>query len=211
MQSYRRRAVELLQLRRGDRVVELGCGTGLNFPLIIEQIGSEGRLVGADISPKMLACARQRVDRAGWKNVELVESDIARYVLPHGINGVLSVGVFGYLEEYDRVIEAASHALVHNGHLVILDGRQPESLPSWVFKIILWLARPFGVSREYFENPTWESVDRYFENMTLEKMYGGMIYVSSGSTPADSMEVRPTLPSDVGSDCCANSGRDITD
>jgi demethylmenaquinone methyltransferase/2-methoxy-6-polyprenyl-1,4-benzoquinol methylase len=79
--AYRLRAVKLLRLQRGDCVVELGCGTGLNFPLILEQIEPEGRLIGVDLSPKMLAYARERVERAGWKNIELVQSDI---VCPSG-------------------------------------------------------------------------------------------------------------------------------
>jgi demethylmenaquinone methyltransferase/2-methoxy-6-polyprenyl-1,4-benzoquinol methylase len=62
--AYRKCAIKLLQLKRGDFVVELGCSTGLNFPLILEKIGDEGRLIGVDISSKMLAHAKSRVERA---------------------------------------------------------------------------------------------------------------------------------------------------
>ncbi len=183
MKAYRSRAVELLRLQRGDFVVELGCGTGLNFPGILEQIGPEGRLVGVDLTPKMLTIARKRVKRSGWKNVELVHSDIAAYDFPEGVNGALSTGVFGYVAEYDRVIQTASHALVRGGRLVIVDGKQPERLPSWLFKVVLWLGRPFGATRDYFEHHTWEAVERYFRETTFEQMYGGMVYISAGTTP----------------------------
>lgn len=82
IERYRSRAVELLRLKPGDCVVDLGCGTGLNFPLLIQNIGPEGRLIGVDFSSEMLARARKRVDRSGWKNVELIESDIAAYEFP---------------------------------------------------------------------------------------------------------------------------------
>lgn len=183
MKAYRLRAVDLLRLERGDCVIELGCGTGLNFPGILEQIGPEGQLVGVDLTPKMLARARERIKRSGWKNVELVQSDIAAYDFPEGVNGVLSTGVFGYVAEYDRVIQASSHALVPGGRLVIVDGKQPNRLPSWLFKVVLWLCRPFGATRDYFDSHTWESVERHFQETTLEQMYGGMIYISSGTTP----------------------------
>ncbi len=179
--AYRLRAVELLRLQRGDRVVELGCGTGINFPLIVEQIGPEGRLIGVDLAPKMLACARERVERAGWKNVELVQSDIVAYNFPEGVNGVLSTGVFGYIADCDRVIKAASHALVPGGRLVIMDGKRPDRLPSWVFHLFVWLSRSFGVTRDYFDKRTWESVERYFQKTAFEQMYGGMLYISSGT------------------------------
>ncbi|NIS61471.1 MAG: class I SAM-dependent methyltransferase, partial [Proteobacteria bacterium] len=55
--AYRSRAVKLLGLQRGDSVIELGCGTGLNFPPIVERIGPEGRLIGVDLAPNMLAYA----------------------------------------------------------------------------------------------------------------------------------------------------------
>ena len=179
--AYRVKAVKLLRLQRGDSVVELGCGTGVNFPIIIEQIGPEGRLIGIDFSTKMLECARERVERAAWKNVELVQSDITEYRIPEGISGVFSMGVFGYIDDYDRLIKAASGAIVPGGRLVIMDGKQPDRLPSWVFNFIVWASRPFGVTADYFDKRTWESVQRYFRETAIEHLYGGMIYISSGT------------------------------
>lgn len=71
-------AMAALGLRPGARVLDLCCGTGLNFPLLQEQIGPAGRLVGVDASPSMLARAQERADRAGWGNVDLVEADVRR-------------------------------------------------------------------------------------------------------------------------------------
>ena len=52
--TYRTRAVELLSLKPGDSVVDLGCGTGLSFPLLLDKIGPQGRLTGVDISAEKL-------------------------------------------------------------------------------------------------------------------------------------------------------------
>jgi len=97
MKAYRSLAIKKLSLQRGDCVIELGCGTGLNFPFLMEQIRPEGRLIGVDLTPGMLAIARVRVERSGWKNVELIQSDIAAYDFPEGANGVLATGLFGYI------------------------------------------------------------------------------------------------------------------
>ena len=53
--AQRRRAVQALGLRAGDSVVDIACGTGLNFPLIEEAIGPDGRIVGVDLTDAMLA------------------------------------------------------------------------------------------------------------------------------------------------------------
>jgi demethylmenaquinone methyltransferase/2-methoxy-6-polyprenyl-1,4-benzoquinol methylase len=181
--AYRLSAVKLLRLRKGDCVVELGCGTGLNFPFIIEQIGPEGRLIGVDIAPKMLEYARKRVDRFGWENVELVESDMAKYGFPKEVNGVLSTGVFGYIAEYDRVIKTVSDALVPGGRLVIMDGKRPEGWSLW-FKFVLWLSRAFGVTLDYGDRRPWESVNRHFQETRFDRIYGGAMYISSGTAPS---------------------------
>jgi demethylmenaquinone methyltransferase/2-methoxy-6-polyprenyl-1,4-benzoquinol methylase len=181
MKAYRLLAIKKLSLQPGNCVIELGCGTGLNFPFLMEKIGPQGRLIGIDLTPGMLDIAGERAERSGWNNVELVQSDIAAYDFPEGINAVLATGLFGYIPEYDRVIKAASQSLVSGGHLSILDGKQPENLPSWLFKIVLKLGGPFGYTSEYFNVRPWESVERYFKETSFETRYGGMIYILSGT------------------------------
>lgn len=71
----REAAIAAMALKPGDRVLDVGCGTGLNLPLLREAVGPQGSLVGLDRSPEMLAQARRRVTAARWDNVELVEGD----------------------------------------------------------------------------------------------------------------------------------------
>jgi ubiquinone/menaquinone biosynthesis C-methylase UbiE len=129
----------------------------------------------------MLDIARDRIEQHGWTNVELVESDIVAYDFPESVNGVLATGLFGYIPEYDQVIKAASKSLVSGGHISILDGKQPENLPAWQFKIVLKLGGPFGYTPEYFNVRPWEPVENYFKDVSFETRYGGMIYLLSGT------------------------------
>ena len=71
--KYRKLAVQKLQLKQGSTVVEIGCGTGLNFPLLVHAVGREGKVIGVDLTDKMLAMARARVAKNDWTNVELVQ------------------------------------------------------------------------------------------------------------------------------------------
>lgn len=183
IERCRSRAVELLRLQPGNCVVDLGCGTGLNFPLLIQNIGPEGRLIGVDFSSAMLACAHEKVDRLGWRNVELIEADIAAYDFPDDVNAVLSTGVFGYVGGRERVIEEISHAVVAGGRVAIVDGKRPDRWPTWLFKLFVWLSSPFGLTEQYFDAGSWRLVERFFQDTTFEEVYGGLLYISAGTAP----------------------------
>src|SRR5215213_4573356 len=71
----RRRAVAALGLKPGDTVLEIGAGTGRNFPYLVEAVGPSGTIIGVDASPGMLAKARKLIERHGWSNVELLQQD----------------------------------------------------------------------------------------------------------------------------------------
>jgi hypothetical protein len=78
------------------------------------------------------------------------------------------------------VIEKISKTLVSGGRLVILDGKRSNQWPLWLFKLFVWYSSLFGVTEDYFDSRTWESVGRFFENPAFEEGYGGLMYLSSG-------------------------------
>ncbi|WP_216698990.1 methyltransferase domain-containing protein [Arthrobacter sp. Br18] len=71
----RKIGINSLDLHPGDQVLDIGCGTGLNFGRLHQRIGSEGIIVGIDRSPDMLAQARRKASRKKWANVILIEAD----------------------------------------------------------------------------------------------------------------------------------------
>jgi SAM-dependent methyltransferase len=69
-------AMDRLGLRPGQRVVDLGCGSGRTTLELAARVGSAGEVVGADISAEMLARGRERAARLGAGNVEFVHADV---------------------------------------------------------------------------------------------------------------------------------------
>lgn len=70
--------IEQLRLRPGHRVLDVGCGTGLNLPVLLDVVGPSGAVVGVDVNRAMLDRARARAVQHRWGNVDLVETDAAR-------------------------------------------------------------------------------------------------------------------------------------
>ena len=64
---------------RGEKVLEVGCGTGAATVPLAEAVGDGGEVLGVDISGPMLAGARQRISQSGLDNVTLLQADAQTY------------------------------------------------------------------------------------------------------------------------------------
>jgi demethylmenaquinone methyltransferase/2-methoxy-6-polyprenyl-1,4-benzoquinol methylase len=178
--QHRKRAVSALGLKRGDTVVEVGCGTGLNFFYLLQSIGETGRVIGVDLTDAMLKKAMKRVQRNNWHNVELVEADAAAYVFPAGIQGVLSTFALTLIPEYEQVIDHAARALAAGGRFVVADFKKPEQWPLWLVKLLVLITKPFGVSLDLAERKPWQVMRKYLAQVTVTEQFGGSVYIAGG-------------------------------
>ena len=180
---YRRETVDALSLKPGDTVVDLACGTGLNFPLLEEVVKEEGQIIGVDLTDAMLDRARERVQAAGWQNVDLVQADLAQYSFPSEVAGILSTFAISLIPEYDKVLRRGSAALRAGGRMAIFDLKKPKHWPDWLFRFTAWLNKPFGVSVEVADRHPWESISRYLQKVLFREYYFGYLYLSVGEAP----------------------------
>ena len=108
--AQRLRAVQALGLRAGDSVIDIACGTGLNFPLIEEVIGPDGRIVGVDLTDAMLARAQERIETNGWSNVSLVQADAVDFDFPAEVDAHYDVAV-GLTADISHSLDALAAAV----------------------------------------------------------------------------------------------------
>jgi ubiquinone/menaquinone biosynthesis C-methylase UbiE len=154
----RRRAIDALGLRVGDTVIEIACGTGLNFPLIETLIGPSGRILGVDLTDAMLVQAQDRIERNGWRNISLVHADAADFDFPDGVDAILSTYAMSHIPECAEVIARGAAALSRGGRWVVLDLKVPGSTPRWLRRFAITIVRPFASIDQWYMRRPWEAI-----------------------------------------------------
>src|SRR5260370_31850270 len=116
-QTVNDRLVELAGVRDGNRVLDIATGSGEPALTAARAVGQSGRVVAVDMSPGMLAIARERIDAAGLTNVDLVESDAESLSLDaHSFDAVLCRWGLMFMPDLDGVVRAMHRALRPGGH-----------------------------------------------------------------------------------------------
>ena len=156
--AQRVRAVHALGLRPGDSVVDVACGTGLNFALIEDTIGPHGRIVGVDLTDAMLARAQGRIDTHGWDNIRLVQADAAEFNFPTGVDAILSTYALTQVPECGDVIAHGAAALSEGGRWVVLDLKIPANVPRWLVRLGTGTVRPFASIDWWIMRRPWEVI-----------------------------------------------------
>jgi len=179
--AYRKQAIQALCLQPGDVVVDVGCGTGLNFPLLRQAVGPTGRVVGVDLTDAMLDRARERVAAQRWDNVELVQSDAAEFSFPPAVGGIISAFALTLVPEFDEVIRRGSEKLLPGKRWVVLDFKLPNNWLAWLAPPLEHLlTRPFGGTLDMAGRHPWEAMQKYLNNVTVTELFSGFAYIAIG-------------------------------
>ena len=177
----RRIAVDHLQLRPGDCVLDLGCGTGMSLPLLREAVGPGGRVVGVDQSSEMLALARLRCERAGWGNVALQCAAAEDALLPRKADAVLLHFTHDILlspQALDRLLRS-----LRPGARIAATGLKwtASGLAPWNALVGLHMAQ----SLTHFEglSSPWLPLVERGAQLEVDTLFMGTLFVAHGTWP----------------------------
>jgi demethylmenaquinone methyltransferase/2-methoxy-6-polyprenyl-1,4-benzoquinol methylase len=175
----RRRAAAELGLRPGDRVLEIGCGTGRNFPYLRAQVGASGRLYGIDLSAGMLERAQLLCRRQGWDNVELTQGDAAEYLAPQPLDGVLFGLSYNTIPHHLSVLNHAWRQLRPGGRLVIVDAKLPKLGGGLVLPFSVWLMKKTMLGNPFLK--PWEDLAAIAGDFAMQEFLFGSYYICRGT------------------------------
>ena len=174
--AHRRKAVRALGLRPGHTVVDIACGTGLNFALIEQAIGPEGRIVGVDLTDAMLAQAQHRTEVNGWTNVSLVQADAAVFDFPSGIDAILSTYALTQVPDCGEVIARGAEALTGGGRWAVLDIKAPDYAPQWLAHLGTAVARRHGSADAWMARRPWEAIRAAMQDSLADPSWTELVF-----------------------------------
>jgi SAM-dependent methyltransferase len=178
---FRQRIVDALDLRKGDVVVDVGCGTGLCLPLLQERIGAEGVIIAVDESVAMLNIARARAERFGWSNVTFILAHAAEVDLAVDVDAALFCAVHDIVRCPDSVRNVLSQ--LRPGAQVASGGGKWAA--PWLILLntcVVALHRPCVRSFEGFDRP-WSVLAPNLQDLCITEMAFGTGYVAAGRVP----------------------------
>jgi SAM-dependent methyltransferase len=117
-------------IRPGEVVVDLGSGGGLDVFLAAKKVGPKGKAIGIDMTPEMLARARENAKRQGLDNVEFHEATIDKLPLPDGsVDCVISNCVINLAPDKNAVLREIARVLKPGGRVAVSDIALKKPLP----------------------------------------------------------------------------------
>lgn len=192
-QHFRRAIVEALPLRRGQRVLDVGCGTGLCFGLLLEKVGRRGAVIGVEESPQMVAVARERVSREGWCNVTIIQSSAEDVRLALPADAAIFCAVHDILQS-PRMLRNTLAELQPGSRVAAGGGKWAAPVMVALNLTVGMLHAPYVRSFDGFARP-WAHLEPLIEDFRVREIAFGSGYVLTGRTPSV-LPGHPGLPGD---------------
>ncbi|MBG6226647.1 demethylmenaquinone methyltransferase/2-methoxy-6-polyprenyl-1,4-benzoquinol methylase [Arthrobacter sp. CAN_A2] len=181
--------IRSLDLSPSHQVLDLACGTGLNFAHLIDRIGPTGTIIGIDRSAEMLAQARRKADRRGWTNIILVQADattsstasLSASITSHGgkalSDATLATYALSLMKPWEAAWETMKDLTAPSGSICVVDMQEPTTgIPG--MKALARLACRLG-GADITAQP-WQGLERDCAHVTRASARGGHLQIRTG-------------------------------
>lgn len=173
--------IENLEIKKGDRVLVIACGTGQNFKLIQGKIGNSGEIIALDYSKEMLEVAQKRINKNNWKNIKLINTDArnlsSKYLVNNAIKPDFDILIgelaFSVIPEWKNVMKTGTSLLKENAKIGLLDWYRKKN--NWLTVMVDYLAEA-----ETNRNTIEFTENLFTEFVVTDKFFFNNVYIGVG-------------------------------
>ncbi len=176
--------IEALTLQPGERVLDIGTGTGLSLPLLADAVGDSGAVVGLDPSNQMLTQARARIESSPWGGrVRLVSGTAS--TPPAELGRDFDVALFAYslgvMDDWRQAWDAAVARVVPGGRIGVLD----TDWPGGGWKLLAPAAAvALAAGGVHPDRQVWRHAAEALEHPMTRTLKGRHVRFTVGSVPS---------------------------
>lgn len=182
IKKVREKAIKLLNLKEGNRVIDAGCGSGGSFQFILDSVGQSGEVIGIEISPATIINTKKRVLKNNWKNVIIVESDAQTATLSGKFDGLLMFAAPDVFASEKALMNILPY-LKENSKIVFFGAKISKRKYGWILNGLLRNA----VSKLSFkttpnlESKPWCVIEKHVKNLIIEEYFFGWMFLANGT------------------------------
>jgi ubiquinone/menaquinone biosynthesis C-methylase UbiE len=181
IKPVRQKAVEWLNLKPGNRVLDVGCGSGGSFSYLIHAVKSSGEVIGVEISPESTISAERRIAKNQWKNVQVIESAAQDVQLTGKFDGLL---MFAAPDVYasEEALENIFPHLRDNARVAAFGAKLSKTSVGRIFNPVLKMLYKLSFSTTPSPNyEPWQILAKFVEGIKVKEYFFGLMFLSSGS------------------------------
>lgn len=170
--NLRKKALEVLKIKEGETVLEIGFATGATLAEAVKSVGEKGRVCGIEVTHEMVELAKERLKKAGLENKAILREGDARK-MPYEDKTFDAVYMIGVLELFDTpdipmVLAEIKRVLKPDGRLEVASISKKGRENSAVIKAYEWMHGTFPKYAScrpiYVEDSITEAGSRIMEN-----------------------------------------------
>ncbi|MCC6500823.1 MAG: methyltransferase domain-containing protein [Anaerolineales bacterium] len=188
--KYRDRGLEALSAQPGEKILEIGFGTGHCLVSLARSVGAQGRVTGVDLSDGMLAIARERLQKEGLSDrVDLRLGDAANldFIEAGTLDGVFMSFTLELFDnpEIPRVLAECYRILKPGGRLAVVSmtKNDPPGIPVRIYEWFHEAMPNYADCRPIFARQSMEESGFKIESADASMMWGLPVQVVLGAKP----------------------------
>ena len=182
----RKRAVELLDLRSGQVILDVACGTGANFKHI-KSTGMDVEIYGTDFSKGMLNRGLSTIEKNKWNGITLFQADARKLTTSFikeqikedlSFDRLICVLGLSVVPDWELVLDNMLLLLKEEGRIVIVDVfAEKRTFHTWLVEKIA----NADTNRQIWQTLKEKTSDFYYEQLPVkESKVGGTLFVATG-------------------------------